>query len=141
MSAAEDRDYGRYDPRANRSLAGLFADLARDMTGLIRTELELARTELSEKAGQAAGGAAFIAAGGFIAFAGLLVLLACAVLALSLVMQPWLAALVVGLVVVGLGVALMLTGRSKLRPENLQPNRTIETLRDDKDWARSQLSR
>ncbi|PWC44778.1 phage holin family protein [Azospirillum sp. TSO22-1] len=139
MSAAED--YGRYDPRANRSLAGLFADLARDLTGLVRTELELAKAELGEKAGQAAGGVAFIAAGGFVAFAGLLVLLACAVLALSLVVQPWLAALIVGAVVVGIGAALMLMGRSRLRPENLQPNRTLHTLRDDKDWARSQLSR
>ncbi|HYH37413.1 MAG TPA: phage holin family protein [Azospirillum sp.] len=139
MSAAED--YGRYDPRANRSLAGLFADLARDLTGLVRTELELAKAELGEKAGQAAGGVAFIAAGGFVAFAGLLVLLACAVLALSLVVQPWLAALIVGVVVVGIGVALMLMGRNRLRPQNLQPNRTLDTLRDDKDWARSQLSK
>jgi len=139
MSAAED--YGRYDPRANRSLAGLFADLARDLTGLVRTELELAKTEMSEKAGQAAGGVAFLAAGGFVAFAGLLVLLACAVLALSLVVQPWLAALIVGVAVVGLGVVLMLMGRNRLRPANLQPNRTMETLRDDKDWARDQLSR
>lgn len=139
MSAAED--YGRYDPRANRSLAGLFADLARDMTGLLRSELELAKTEMSRKAGQAAGGVAFLAAGGFVAFAGLLVLLACAVLALSLVVQPWLAALIVGVATVGLGVALMLVGRSRLRPGNLQPNRTLGTLRDDKDWARSQLSR
>ena len=139
MSAAED--YGRYDPRANRSLAGLFADLARDLTGLVRTELELAKAELGEKAGQAAGGVAFIAAGGFVAFAGLLVLLACAVLALSLVVQPWLAALIVGVVVIGIGVALMLMGRNRLRPQNLQPNRTLDTLRDDKDWARSQLSK
>lgn len=141
MSAAEDRDYGRYDPRANRSLAGLFADLARDITGLVRTELEMAKTEVGEKVGQAAGGAAFIAAGGFIAFAGLLVLLACAVLALSLVVKPWLAALIVGVVVVGIGVVLMLMGRSRLRPENLQPNRTMETLREDKRWAQDQLSR
>jgi len=141
MSAAEDRDYGRYDPRANRSLAGLFGDLARDMTGLVRTELELAKTELSEKAGQAAGGAAFIAAGGFVAFAGVLVLLACAVLALSQVVAPWLAALIVGVVVVGIGVALMLMGKNRLSPANLQPNRTMDTLRDDKNWARDQLSR
>ena len=139
MSTAED--YGRYDPRANRSLAGLFADLARDMTGLVRTELELVKAEMSEKAGQAAGGAAFLAVGGFVAFAGLLVLLACAVLALALVVQPWLAALIVGVVVIGVGVALMLVGRNRLRPANLQPNRTMETLREDKDWARSQLSR
>ncbi|HYG87697.1 MAG TPA: phage holin family protein [Azospirillum sp.] len=141
MSAAEDRDYGRYDPRANRSIAGLFADLARDMTGLVRTELEMAKTELSEKAGQAAGGAVFIAIGGFVAFAGLLVLLACVVLALTQVVAPWLAALIVGLVVAAIGVVLMLTGRSRLRPQNLQPNRTIETLRDDKRWAQGHLSR
>jgi len=141
MSAAEDRDYGRHDPRANRSVAGLFADLARDLSSLVRAEVQLVKTELSEKAGQAVGGVVFLVAGGFVAFAGLLVLLACAVLALSLVVAPWLAALIVGAVVVGIGVVLLMMGRNRLKTENLQPNRTMETLRDDQRWARSQLSR
>ncbi len=138
MSAAEDRSY---DPRQDRPIAGLFADLARETTNLARTEIELAKAELTEKAGQAAGGAAFVVAGGLIAFAGVLVLLAAAVLALSKVFEPWLAAVIVGVVVLAIGGVLAMMGKKRLSPENLQPQRTIETLRDDKRWARSQLAR
>jgi hypothetical protein len=138
MSAAEDRSY---EPRQERPISGLFADLARETTNLARTEIELAKAELTEKAGQAAGGVVFLAVGGFIAYAGLLVLLAAAVLGLALVVEPWLAALIVGLVVVAIGAVVLMMGKKRLSANNLQPKRTMETLRDDKRWARSQLAR
>ncbi|AWK89189.1 phage holin family protein [Azospirillum thermophilum] len=138
MSAAEDRDY---DPRQDRPITGLFADLARETTNLARAEIELAKSELTEKATEAAGGVAYIAAGGFIAFAGILVLLAAAVLGLSNVVAPWLAAVIVGVVVLAIGGILAMMGKNRLKPQNLQPNRTIGTLRDDKRWAKSQLAR
>jgi len=138
MSAAEDRNY---DPRRERSIAGLFADLMRETGTLVRTEIELVKTELTEKAGQATGGVVFLVAGGLVALLGVIYLLAAAVLGLAEVMPPWAAALIVGGVVAALGVVLMLMGRNRLRPENLRPQRTAETLRDDKRWAQSQLSR
>lgn len=138
MSAAEDRSY---DTRQDRPISGLFADLARETTNLARTEIELAKAEMTEKVGQAAGGVAFLAVGGFIAYAGLLVLLAAAVLGLALYIQPWLAALIVGAVVLVIGGVLLMMGKSRLSANNLQPKRTMETLRDDKRWARSQLAR
>lgn len=143
MSAAEERlhDPRTQDPGADRPIAGLFAELARETTNLARTEIELAKAELTEKAGQAASGVVWLAAGGLIAFAGFLALLAAAVLGLANVLAPWLAALIVGVVVLAVGGMLVLMGRGRLRPENLQPQRTMETLRDDKRWARSQLAR
>jgi xanthine/uracil permease len=66
-------------------------------------------------------------------FAGLLVLLAAAVLALAQWLEPWLAALVVGIVVVIIGVLLLLAGKQKLHPEQLKPERSAESLRRDKD--------
>ncbi|WP_029007996.1 phage holin family protein [Azospirillum halopraeferens] len=140
MSYAEDRNYDR-NPRADRSVAGLFTDLARETSNLVRAEVALAKTEVSQKVGAAAGGVVLLAAGGMIAFAGFLYLLASATIALSAVVAPWLAALIVGGVVVLVGVIFMLSGRKRLKPENLQPERTIRTLQDDKRWAQSQLSR
>lgn len=141
MSTAEDYRGQGYDPRQDRPIAGLFADLFRETATLIRTEVELAKTELTAKAGEAAGGAAFVAAGGLVAFLGAIFLLAAATLALAQVVAPWLAALIVGGVVTAIGVVLMLMGRNRLQPRNLQPERTLETLREDKRWAQSQLSR
>lgn len=143
MSAAENRhdDPRRHDPRQDRPLAGLFADLARETTNLARSEIALAKAELSDKAAEAAGGIAYIAIGGLVAFAGVLVLLAAAVLGLSTVLQPWLAALIVGVGVAAIGGILAYVGKNRLKPENLRPRRTIGTLNDDRRWAESQLSR
>ena len=68
-------------------------------------------------------------------------LLAAAVLGLSNVVAPWLAAVIVGVVVLAIGGILAMMGKNRLKPQNLQPNRTIGTLRDDKRWAKSQLAR
>lgn len=156
MSSAEDRDHNpggnaraydaeprvRTDPRVqDRSIGSLFAELAREAANLARTEIELAKAELSEKAASAGGGVAMLAVGGLIAFAGLLFLLGSATLALARVVEPWLAALIVGAVVLAIGGILALVGKSRLKARNLQPERTMETLREDKRWAQSQLGR
>lgn len=146
MSAAGSRhdrayDAGRDVPPHDRSIGGLFGELAREAANLARSEIELAKAEVSEKVGSAAGGAGMLAAGGLIAFAGLIFLLASATIALSLVVEPWLAALIVGAVVAVVGVVVVLMGRSRLKAGNLAPRRTLDTLRDDKRWAESQLGR
>jgi len=60
---------------------------------------------------------------------------------LATMMEPWLAALIVGGVVTVIGIILVSMGKSKLSARNLQPNRTIATLQDDKRWAKEQLGR
>lgn len=129
------------EPRSDRSLTGLLSELARETTTLVRKEIELAKTELSEKVGEATSGVAFLAVGGVIAFAGFLFVLLAATFALSQVLSPWLAAFIVGVVVLAIGLGLLWSGRSKLRAENLQPQRTMESLREDRRWARAQMSR
>lgn len=127
--------------RSDRSLGGLFADLARETSNLARSEIELAKAELSEKAGKAAGGAGLLAAGALVAWAGLLFLLAAVALALAELMAPWLAALIVGAVVGLAGIVLLAAGRRRLKTGSLQPERTIRTLKEDTRWVQSQLGR
>ena len=82
-------------------------------------------------------GAAELVAGGLIAYSGLLVLLAVAVLGLALLLRPWLAALIVGIVVVLIGAGLALKGRRGVKPDNLARDRTLRSLCDDADWRGS----
>lgn len=138
MSAAED--YSR-DPRQDRPISGLFADLARETGNLARKEIELAKAEMSEKAGEAVGGIAMIAIGALVALAGLLALLAAAILGLATQVEPWLAAVIVGGVVLLIGLIMAMIGKSRLSARNLRPRRTMKSLQEDKQWARSQLSR
>ena len=60
-------------------------------------------------------------------------------LALALVLPPWAAALVVGGVATLAGLAAVLVGRRELAARNLVPHRTLQTLRDDAQWAKEQM--
>jgi xanthine/uracil permease len=125
-------------PKADRSIGALFSDLARETSLLLRQEVALAKAEIAEKASQAGMGVGMLAAGGFVAFAGLLYLLAAAMLALGKVVDLWLAALIVGVVVMAIGGILAYVGMNKFKSDNLVPRRTIRTLKDDTEWAKEQ---
>jgi hypothetical protein len=123
----------------NRSLGELFSDLSRETTTLVRQELELAKAEMSEKATEAGKNVGFLAVGGAIVYAAFLFILAAIVIGLAGFMPPWLSALIVGLVVGGIGFFLVQRGLSALRQSNLVPQKTINTLREDKEWVQRQV--
>jgi hypothetical protein len=95
---------------------------------------------MSEKVTQAAHATGAIAVGGGIAFAGFLVLLLAAANALVMVlpigMAPWLAPLIVGGVVLIIGLIVVSSGRSKLKAGNLQPTRSMQSLRRDQQLVK-----
>lgn len=122
-----------------RSLGELFGELSRDTSTLVRQEVKLAKTEITEKAKTVGKDVAYMAIGGALAYAGLLVLLAAAVIALAYVIPAWLSALLVGIVVVGIGAFLAYKGMSDLKNAELAPKQTIQSLQEDKEWAREQV--
>jgi hypothetical protein len=130
-------------PRANndeRSLGDLFSDLARESSMLIRQEVKLAKTELTQSTSRVGKSVGVMAAGGAIAYAGLLAIMAAVVIVLEAAGLPWwLSALVVGLVAAGAGYFLIQKGREELKQANLAPRQTMETLREDTQWAKEQL--
>jgi Putative Actinobacterial Holin-X, holin superfamily III len=126
--------------RSERSVAALLSDLTSETAMLLRQEIALLKAELQEKFGRLGRGAGALAAGGLIAFSGWLALIAAAVLGLCNVVEPWLAALIVGLVVLALGAGLLLFGRTRLGPDALVPRRTLNSLRQDGALIRDQLS-
>ena len=132
---------GDIEPRAkaDRSIAALLSDLAHETSLLIRTELTLFASELQEKLGLAGQGIATLGAGALLVFSGWLVLLAAAVLGLSEVLAPWLAALIVAVVVLAIGAGLVFFGKSRLSGQALRPERSLRQLREDKIWLQERL--
>lgn len=125
----------------NLSLGELFAELSKETTTLVRQEVNLAKTEVTQKASRVGKDIAFMAAGGFIAYAGFLALLAALIFGLvALGLPAWLSALIVGLVVAAVGYFLIQKGRDALKRDNLAPQQTIETLKEDAEWAKQQMS-
>jgi hypothetical protein len=127
-------------PADQRSLVGLFSDLWRETSTLLRDEAELAKAEISEKVTQVETAAVSLAAGVAVLYAGFLVLLAAAAVGLAYLLPTehaaWIAPLAVGVIVMAAGAILLARGRSKLKAERLAPSRTLESLRRDAELAR-----
>jgi hypothetical protein len=121
-----------------RSLGDLFAELANETSTLVRQEIQLAKTEVTQKATSAGKDIGFMAAGGAIAYIGAIVLAFALVYALAEFIWLWLAALIVGLVIVGVGYLLIQRGLTALKKIDPTPRETIESLKEDKEWAKEQ---
>jgi hypothetical protein len=127
-------------PTDERSLGELFADLARETGTLVSREVALARTEMTEKAARVSKDIAFLAIGGLVAYAGLLAIIAALILVLAANGVPlWVSALIVGLIVASLGYVLVQRGLTALKREDLAPRQTIESLKEDTQWAKEQI--
>jgi hypothetical protein len=118
--------------RNSQSVAGLLQRLTRELGMLLRNELALASAEFTQALRKTLAAAVVAALGGAVLFAGLLALLAAAVLGLSHVMTAWLAALIVGSIVSLIGVATLSVGSRSLRAQNLKPHRVSRSLLKDK---------
>lgn len=117
-------------------LRDLVRNVLDDVSRLVRAEITLARTELKETARQVVRPGAVLAGA---AIAGLLAaacFVATSIAALALVMPVWLGALVIGIllaIVAGAGFAL---GRTKLKGVDLVPQQTVQTIRENLQWAK-----
>jgi uncharacterized membrane protein len=124
--------------RDDRSLGELFSELAQETSSLVRQEVTLAKTEVSQKASRAGKHIGTLAAGGAVAYAGLLAILAGVIVLLDDVMPLWLSAILVGVVVALVGYFLVRRGLDALKREDLAPRQTMETLKEDQQWAKDQ---
>jgi len=125
--------------REERSVGELFTELAEETGTLIRQEVKLATTEMTQKASYAARQIAFMAAGALLGVVSLLALLGALVLALGTVMALWKSALLVGVVVAVIAVAIAMKGLTALRRLDPVPQQTLQTIREDKSWVQQQV--
>ena len=126
--------------RRDRSTGELLGDLYRGVSNVVSLEIELAKTEVSQKASRVGKNVGFLAAGGAIAYAGFLALIFAIIAILATFMYTWLAALIVALLVLAAGGALVWVGLKTLQQESPVPQRTLETLKEDKEWMTDQTN-
>jgi uncharacterized membrane protein YqjE len=124
----------------DRSLPDLLKQLSQETTQLVHQELELAKAELQQKGKQAGAGAGMFGGAGAIGLAALGALTACLILALDTVMPAWLAALIVAVVYGIIAFVLVKQGQARLkRATPPVPEQTIETVKEDVEWAKTQM--
>ena len=127
-------------PDDNRSLSELLSEMTSEVSQLFRAEIELAKTEAKEEATKAARAAAMFGAGGFVGYLAVIMLSFAAAWALAAVIPDGLAFLVVGVVYAAVAAVLFLLGKSRMQEFNPVPQETVETLKEDMEWARARKS-
>ena len=126
--------------KEERSLGDLFSELAADTGTLVRQEVALAQAELSGKATRVGKQVGFLAVGGAIGYAAMLAIMAGVIIGLSNFIPAWIAALLVGAVVGATSFFLISSAMERLKNTNLKPEESVESIKEDAQWLKNQLS-
>jgi hypothetical protein len=132
--AADNGAFGQRD----QSIADLLKQLSQETTTLVRQEIELAKAEATERGKQAGVGAGMVGGAGAAGLMALIALTLTAVFALDTFMKGWLAALIVTVIWGAVAGALALLGRNRIKEATPPAPQTIETVKEDVQWAKSQ---
>jgi uncharacterized membrane protein YqjE len=124
----------------DKSLGQLFGDLSGEFSDLVSTQMELFKTEMQNQRQKAVQAASGYGAAVVCAYMALLLLSFAAAWGLSEVMPEGVAFLIVGVAYAVAAGVLYLTGRNRAREVNLVPEDTIQSVKEDVQWARQKLS-
>ena len=137
MSSHGETEYAMRE----RPAGDVAKDLTRDLSLLVRQELELAKAELTEKAKTAAPGIGMVAGAGLVALCAVGSLTACLVLVFALFLPTWAAALLVGAALGAAAYVLVQRGRGRIGEAGSPlPEQTIETVKEDIEWTKTRAS-
>lgn len=128
---------------SRRGFGALLREAAQSSTQLIRQEVRLTLLESKRLSGHVARGVGFIALGGVLLLLGVIVLVTGIILLLGtdwLLGNHWLAALIVTVVLGIIAAALAIWGRSFVSAGRLEPDETLTTLREDREWLKRRLT-
>ncbi len=137
MSASQETN--RPELGSDPTLGALVHDLSQQMSTLVRDEMRLAQAEMTQKGKRAGVGIGMFGGAGLVALYGVATLLATIILAMALAMPAWLAALIVTVAYAAGAAALAVSGKQKVQAISPVPEQTIETLKEDARWAKTQL--
>lgn len=135
-----NRAAGTRVPRDDATVGQLISEITDDISQLMRQELQLAKAEIKEEATKAGKGAAMYGGAGFAAYMTIVLLSFAAVFGIgSAIGLAW-GALSIAVLWAVVGAVLYLRGRTQMRNVDAKPRRTVETLKEDAEWAKHPTS-
>lgn len=133
----------------NRTVASLLKDLRDETTLLFRQEVALAKQEMSEKVARMARNTGYLIAGTVTVGGGVLMLLLAATAGLYVLLlmagvdesiSLWLSPLIIGIVFAAIGYGLVQKAISTFQQGSLVPERTMRTIKEDKNWMKEKVT-
>jgi uncharacterized membrane protein YqjE len=122
-----------------RSMGDVLQDIVANIQEIVRSEFRLAKVEVQTETSKAARSAVPLAIGLLLSLYALGFILLAIAHALSLVVAPWLASLIVGVVVTVVSIALVSAGRKRLKEVKVVPEKTVDTVKENVQWAKHQI--
>ena len=124
------------------STGELVKQMTEQVSTLVRDELKLAQVEMTRKGKQAGLGAGLLGGGGLIALYGVGCLIACAIIGLSHVVQPWLAALIVGAALLAIAGVAALMGKGRIQQATPPvPTEAVDSVKADVEEIKERARR
>ncbi len=134
---------------SNTNIADLLRQLRDDTTALVREEVRLAKTEVSEKLAYTGRNVGYLAVGGLVGLAALLLLLSSFGYLLAHFfeesgMEPGMSAflgfLIIAVIVAIIGASLIMKALKAFNSETIAATKTVQSLQEDKQWAQRKIS-
>jgi uncharacterized membrane protein YqjE len=123
-----------------KSLRELVSEMTSEVSQLFRSEIELAKTEAKEEAAKAAKAGAMFGVASFVGYLAVLMLSFAAAWGLAAVIPDGLAFLIIGVVYALVAAVCFLMGRQRIQEFSPVPQETVETLKEDVEWAKARKS-
>jgi uncharacterized membrane protein YqjE len=132
----------RTEERSDRPLGDLVQDLSQQTAALVRQEMRLAQVELQEKGKHAGIGVGMFGGAGLVALYGAAALIAAVIMLIATGLEPWIAALIVGVVLLAVAGVLALLGRKQVdRATPPKPERAMESVQRDVEHVKGRAGR
>jgi uncharacterized membrane protein YqjE len=132
----------RTEELSDRPVGELVQQLSQQTATLVRQEMRLAQAELQEKGKRAGMGAGMFGGAGLVALYGVGALIATAIMLIGTAVEPWLAGLIVAVVLLAVAGVLALLGRKQVdRATPPKPERAMESVQRDVDHVKERAGR
>ena len=131
---------GPVEDPADHSVGDLLGRVTSDLSTLMRQEVELAKVEIKEEATKAGKASGTLVGAGLVGFLVLVFLSLAVMFGLDQVMPIGWAAVITAVLLAIVAAVLFAVGRRQLRQVNPKPEQTVETLKEDVQWAKNRTS-
>ncbi len=126
--------------QGSNTLGDTVTGVIEDVQNIVRGEVQLAKTEIKEDVSKLGQGAGMIGGAAFLALVGFIFLMLGVTYLLNKSLEMWLSAGIVGLALLIIGAIVGVIGKNQIQKANLVPDKTIESLKEDKEWASHQIN-
>jgi uncharacterized membrane protein YqjE len=130
----------RRPPDTGESLGDTVTGIVQDLQEIVRGEVQLAKTEIKEDASQMGKALGMIGAAAFLGLTGFIFLMLGVTYLINKSLEMWLSAGIVGLALLIIGGIVGMVGKSQMQQANFVPEQTIDSVKEDKEWASHQIN-